>query len=205
MSNGAQVALLLIASYAAGCVVGAYYLVRWRVDRDLRELGSGNAGARNAGRVLGPAGFALALLLDAGKGAIVTWAALRTSDEPWVVGAALVAVVAGHVWPVQLRFRGGKGAATALGIMLVYDPIAAVILLAIGALALTAIRRFTLSGLIAIGLAPIVAAFRGHPTVEIAALVTMALLILYAHRANLGAGRSAAGGLSTGNHQEALQ
>jgi glycerol-3-phosphate acyltransferase PlsY len=201
MSSGAQVTLLLIASYAAGCVVGAYYLVRWRVGHDLRQLGSGNAGARNAGRVLGPRGFALALALDAGKGALVTWGAYRWAPEPWVAAAAMVAVVAGHVWPAHLGFRGGKGAATALGIMLVYDPVATALLLAIGALALAATRRFTLSGLLAIALAPAVVAIRGASGVDVTALALNAVVILYAHRANLQGWR-ASGGDFPHTHQE---
>lgn len=194
---------MLLGSYAVGSIVGAYYLVRWRLGRDLRELGSGNAGARNAGRVLGPRGFALALLADAGKGALVTWVAFRLAPDSWVAPAALVAVVVGHVWPIHLRFRGGKGAATALGIMLVYDPIATTMLVAVLAVVLAATRRFTLSGLVAIVLAPIVVAMRGGPLVDVAALSINALLILYAHRANLGAYRPG-GELSPTKHQEAI-
>ena len=201
MSSGAQVALLLFASYAVGCIVGAYYLVRWKLGRDLRDLGSGTAGARNAGRVLGPRGFALALALDAGKGALVAWAAYRFAPEPWVAAAAIVAVVAGHVWPAHLGFRGGKGAATALGVMLVYDPVATALLLGVGGLALAATRRFTVSGLIAIALAPGVVALRGAPAADVAALAVNALLILYAHRANLEGYRAGAGDFSP-NHPE---
>ncbi len=205
MSEAAIVALLLLGGYAAGCLLGAYYLVRSRVGLDLRRLGSGNAGARNAGRVLGPWGFVTALLIDAGKGALVTWAALRFAPDAWVVGAAMIAVVVGHVWPVQLRFRGGKGAATALGVVLVYDPLAAAILLGVAALVLTATRRLTLSGLVAIGVSPILAGMRGHPPIEVAALGLVAALILFAHNVTPPAYRRAAGGGAPGGPREAAR
>jgi glycerol-3-phosphate acyltransferase PlsY len=197
--------LLLAGSYAIGCIVGAYYLVRWRRGTDLRTVGSGNAGATNAGRVLGRPGFALSLLIDAGKGALVVWLAQRLGVPAPGAVLAMVAVVAGHVWPAQLRFRGGKGAATALGIMIVFDPYATVILLGIGAMALLISRRFTMSGLLAIALAPSVCAFTGHSGIEIAGLTVMAAMIVYAHRTNLLAFRTSLASLSPPKNQELAQ
>jgi glycerol-3-phosphate acyltransferase PlsY len=205
LTDRLELALLLVGSYAMGCVVGAYYLVRWRHGADLRTLGSGNAGARNAGRVLGPAGFTLSLLVDAGKGALVVWLAQRLDVPSFGVVLAMVGVVVGHVWPVQLRFRGGKGAATALGIMIMFDPRATVILVAILAVALLVTRRFTISGLLAIALAPSVCAYTGHPPLEIAGLTLMAAIIMYAHRTNLLAYRSSLVSLSPPKNQELAQ
>ena len=117
----------------------------------------------------------------------------------------MTAIVIGHIWPVQLRFRGGKGAATALGIMLVFDPVAAAMLLAGGTVVLAITRRFTISGLAAIVATPFVAAARGHSTLEIASLGLMAALIVYAHRANLRALRSPIDRLSPPGRQEVAQ
>ena len=205
MPQAVHLATLVLGSYALGCVVGAYYLVRWRTGRDLRSLGSGNAGARNAGRVLGYSAFAAALLLDAGKGALATWIGLRIAPQPLATVLAMTAVVVGHIWPVQLRFRGGKGAATALGIMTIFDPIATGMLLVVGAVILLVTRRFTISGLAAIALTPVVAAWRGHTPTEIVALAIMAALILYAHRSNLREYRSSFGKLSPTGNQEAAR
>ena len=144
-------------------------------------LGTGTP-ERATGARLGHGAFAAALLFDAGKGALVTWIALRVDPQPLATVLAMTAVVVGHIWPIQLRFRGGKGAATALGIMTVFDPVATAVLLVVGAVILLITRRFTISGLAAIALTPVVAAWRGHTLIEIVALAIMAALILYAHR-----------------------
>jgi glycerol-3-phosphate acyltransferase PlsY len=205
LSQALYLTVVVLASYGLGTIVGAYYLVRWRTGRDLRSLGSGNAGARNAGRVLGRGAFATSLLIDAGKGALATWIGMRFAPQPLATVLAMVAVVIGHVWPAQLRFRGGKGAATALGIMAVFDPIATGILLLTGAVILLATRQFTISGLAAIALTPLVALWRGHSPLEVVALVLMAALILYAHRSNLREYRSGIGKLSSTGTQEAAR
>src|SRR5262245_25796362 len=106
---------LVLLSYALGCFSTGYYLVRWRTGTDIRTLGTGSAGARNAGRVLGRAGFILVFAGDALKGALAVWLAKQAGLPPWGVAAALVAVVLGHLFPLQLGGRGGKGAATAFG------------------------------------------------------------------------------------------
>ena len=205
MSTALNLGAIVLGSYVLGTVVGAYYLVRWRTGRDLRSLGSGNAGARNAGRVLGRGGFAVTLLIDAGKGAVATWIGMQVGPQPLATILAMVAVIAGHIWPAQLRFRGGKGAATALGIMLVFDPIATGILLLLGAAVLLVTRQFTISGLAAVALTPVVAAWRGHTSLEIVALVIMAALIIYAHRSNLREYRTRFGKLSPTGTQEAAR
>ena len=205
MPQSLHLPAVALASYALGCIVGAYYLVRWRTGHDLRSLGSGNAGARNAGRVMGRAAFAGALLIDAGKGAIATGLGLQLEPQPLATVLAMVFVVVGHVWPIQLRFRGGKGAATALGIMVVFDPAATAMLLVAMALILLITRQFTISGLIAIASTPFVAAWRGHSALEVGAFAVMAALILYAHRSNLRELRSRIDRLSPTGRQEAAQ
>ncbi len=173
--------LVCLGSYAAGCLVGAYYLVRWRTGKDLRALGSGNPGATNAGRVLGRSGFALALLVDAGKGSVVTASARALGAGSALLGVAMVAVVAGHVWPAQLGFRGGKGAATALGLLAVYDlRVAAVLLVCLGLLyAVT--RRLDASGLPTLGLAPFAAGMLGKDAAAVTALAAVAAIVYWAH------------------------
>ena len=205
MPHGLHLAVLALGCYLLGCLVGAYYLVRWRTGRDLRSLGSGNAGARNAGRVLGRAAFAASLIVDAGKGALATWLGMQMDPQPLSTIIAMTAVIVGHIWPAQLRFRGGKGAATALGIMLVFDPMATAMLLAGGIVVLLVTRRFTISGLAAIVATPFVAAARDHSVLEIASLAVMAVLIVYAHRSNLRELRSPIDKLSPPGRQEVAQ
>ena len=107
-----QCVALVAGAYLFGGVSPGYWLARMR-GVDLRNTGSNSTGARNAGRVLGKRGFYLVVVLDIAKGIAVTVVAafvLRVSDV-WQFAAA-VAVVVGHIWPVWLGFRGGKGVAT---------------------------------------------------------------------------------------------
>src|SRR6185436_16701178 len=89
---GSRSASIVLGAYALGCVIGAYYLVRIRTGQDLRSLGSGNAGATNAGRLLGRSAFITALLIDAGKGALVVLGARALGASGLVVALAIVAV-----------------------------------------------------------------------------------------------------------------
>jgi len=121
MSGWAGLAIAALA-YALGSVPFSYLIVKLTKGRDVRTVGSGNAGATNVMRAAGKAAGAAALLLDCGKG-VAAVAATRGLGAPgWVVGAAAVAVVTGHVFPVFLGFRGGKGVATAAGALGALEP-----------------------------------------------------------------------------------
>src|ERR1043166_9636458 len=104
-----QASVICCCAYLAGCFTSGYYLVRMRLGEDIRELGSGSVGARNVGRVLGKTGFLLTLGLDFAKGSFAVWAArhFTTPVDERLVALAMASVIAGHVWPLQLRFRGG--------------------------------------------------------------------------------------------------
>ena len=174
-------------AYGLGCLCAGYYVVRWRTGTDVRGIGSSSAGARNAGRVLGRGGFALVLTLDALKGVAAVWAAsaIGLGGAP---GAAVVAVVAGHVLPVQLGFRGGKGIAPSIGALLVYDPwVVLASALVVGLAYLPSGRRLVPSDLTGCALAPLTGILLHRSRVELAVLVALALVILVAHRDNLRA------------------
>lgn len=146
---------LLITGYLLGGVSAGFLLVRWKTGRDVRAQGSGSTGATNVGRLLGPWGFAAALALDGAKGALLAGAArLLNVPETWAFGVAL-AVIAGHVWPVQLGFRGGRGVAPLLGAWLVLAPLALAPCLGLALLALAVSRRFTIAGLCGLAVLPI--------------------------------------------------
>lgn len=107
--------LLVVAAYALGGISPGWWLVRRKSGIDLRTQGSGVTGASNVGRVLGTRGYLAVLILDTAKGlAAVYGAAWIAPHSPWAALAA-PAVVAGHIWPVWLGFRGGRGAATFMG------------------------------------------------------------------------------------------
>lgn len=184
--------VVVLISYALGCFSTAYYLVRWRTGEDIRTLGSGNAGARNAGRYLGKGGFALVFLGDAIKGAMAVGLARWLNLPDIGLVAALLAVVAGHLWPVQLGGRGGKGASTALGGVLVINLYLGLIVLGIALILLIFLRSFTRAGMTAVALAPFVAWGLGLEPVIIGGILVLALLLLFAHRENLLAERVSA-------------
>src|SRR5262249_22050721 len=114
-ANWNQASWIALGAYALGCFTTGYYLVKLRTGQDVRELGSGTVGAKNVGRVLGWPGFVLTVLGDFAKGAFAVWAVKYFTTDDHMLMLAILAVVAGHVWPVQLLFRGGKGVATSLG------------------------------------------------------------------------------------------
>jgi len=173
-----RVVLFLFLAYLVGCAVGAYYIGRWRRGVDIRSSGSGNAGARNMARVHGLQDAALTLAFDAAKGALVTWLAYRLFQAEWIAAAAMLAVIVGHVWPAQLEFHGGKGAAAGLGAMLVLEPTGTLVLLGVAAIALLVSRRFTASGLIAIALTAPMLAWQGHGHLTVGIATAAALLCL---------------------------
>lgn len=114
---------MLGVAYLSGSVPYGLLLVRAFSGKDVRELGSGNIGATNVARVAGKKIGALVLLLDAAKASLPVWLAVWWHPEaPWLHVAVGVAAFVGHLFPVWLKFKGGKGVATALGVLVVLLP-----------------------------------------------------------------------------------
>jgi len=176
-----KAAAVILGSYLLGCLATGYYLVRWRTGQDLRVLGSGSTGGTNAGRVLGRWGLVFTGLVDFLKGAVAVGAARYFGLDDWAVALAAAAVVAGHVFPFQLRFHGGRGLGTALGALLLIDyPLVAVVLGLTGLLWLVS-RRLTLSLMACVAAMPLFALALGRPPAEVWGLIPIALIILAAH------------------------
>lgn len=184
-ANWNQASGIGICAYILGCFAAGYYLVRSRLGEDVRELGSGSVGARNVGRILGKTGFLITLLSDFGKGGLAVWAARHFTTDERIVAFAMVAVVAGHIWPVQLRFHGGKGMATSLGALLVYDPRLALAycMLFLGAFVLQ--WRTVLPGLFALVCLPLAGLFLGQDRIQAALITCVSGFVLFAHRKNI--------------------
>ena len=176
---------VILGCYLVGCANAGYYLVRLRTGQDVRESGSGSAGARNVSRTLGRPGFIVTLLFDAGKGAFAVWLARQFELEPWAVGIAMIAVVAGHIWPAQLRFRGGKGMAPALGVGLMLSPVLVATTVLIALFAMATFRHLTFSGLVAITATPAIAYGLGQDRVLVVTIGFVVTLVLFAHRRNI--------------------
>lgn len=118
-----MLALVCLAAYLLGAIPFGLLITKLRGGGDIREAGSGNIGAANVTRVIGAGAGVMTLLFDAGKGYLAVWIAARYSNEniAWMMFAAL-AVIGGHIFPVWLGFRGGKGVATAAGAFVAICP-----------------------------------------------------------------------------------
>lgn len=178
--------LALAAAYLFGSVPFAIVLVRLFRGVDVRTQGSGNAGATNVLRTAGK-GLAIGtMLLDVGKGiAAVSLMKAVTYDPRWL-GAAAVAAILGHVFPVWFGFRGGKGVATAIGSFGVLAPWA--VLAVVGAFALVvAVTRFvSLGSITAACLLPLAMRLLFHaPDAEVVAAAAATVLLVFSHRANI--------------------
>ncbi len=177
--------ICILIAYFFGGICSGYYLVRFKTNQDIRDYGSGGVGARNVSRVLGKPGFIVTLLGDSLKGftaiLLARWLELT---EP-TVSLVLVAVIAGHIWPLSLHFRGGRGVSTAIGAYLAYDYNLALLLLAI-TLMLTVFRRdIIINGLTAFMLLPLAACALELPRHQIIALTGVSVIIVYAHRKHI--------------------
>jgi glycerol-3-phosphate acyltransferase PlsY len=184
---------VLVGSYLLGCVVAAYYITRYRHGVDIRTLGSGNAGATNVGRLFGKAEMAATLLLDALKGAIAVAAGYYLVGPDWAAVLALAAAIIGHIWPVQLRFHGGKGVATGLGGFLTLNPLATLAAIGIGLVVYAITRQYFRSGLAVIGFAaPMLWAF-GHSIAAVMLAAATSVLCLVVHHPAIDAPRQPQG------------
>lgn len=180
------VLLVLALAYLLGSVPFSFLVARAFGVRDVRRVGSGNVGATNVLRSAGRAAGVLAFLLDAGKGAAATLVAARLAPTSSALPAlAAVASVVGHMYPIWLRFEGGKGAATGLGAFAPLAPwaaLGAVAMFAVTAAATRYVSVGSIAGALALAaLAPLLGCSR---PVTLAAAVT-AGLVVWRHRSNL--------------------
>lgn len=183
-ANWNQAGVLCLLAYFLGCFTSGYYLVRWLAGQDIRHVGSGNVGARNVSRVLGKKGFFLTVFFDVSKGILTVMIAQHFTSDERVILLAMMAVVAGHVWPVQLRFHGGKGMATSLGSLLVFDPYLALTFAALFVALAALCRKTVLPGLFALACVPFADFWLNHIPERVFLLSVWAGLVLVAHRKN---------------------
>lgn len=180
------VAITLLA-YALGCVNTGYYLVRVRTGRDLRRQGSGTAGALNTGRVLGRGAFATAMAGDVLKGVAAVALAGQLAPGSSMPALAAVAVVAGHIYPAQLGFRGGKGLATTFGATVTLMPTVAAAAVGATLAWLVVTRRPVPAGLVGVASLPAAAlAIRGADLDTLAGLA-IATMVLIRHASVISA------------------
>lgn len=175
-------ALLLLGYFAGGIPFGV--LLANLKGVNIREHGSGNIGATNVTRVLGPALGAVVLVLDAAKGALPTWYALHHTADPWLVVATGGAAIIGHCFSPFLSFTGGKGVATATGVFLVIAPQQLLVAVGVFGAVLAWKRVPALGSLAGIAALCVVTFMRGETWTATLAAGTFVLLV-YTHRENL--------------------
>lgn len=180
-----RTAVASAVAYGLGCVTCGYYVTRYCTGQDIRCLGSGNAGTRNVQRTMGARAAAVTLLGDVSKGALAVRLAGHLAPGATGAWAATLAATAGHVWPAQLGFRGGKGAAPAGGALLASDPALALGVIAVFAPLVAVSGRFTASGLAAVCCLPGLASALGRPPTEIRGAALLTVLVSFAHRADV--------------------
>lgn len=177
--------LVIVTAYLIGSIPFALLLARRWGAGDLHRVGSGNIGAANVLRATGITAGVLVAILDISKGAASVALAQRLSPGPASGAIAGLAAIVGHIYPVWLMFRGGKGVATACGVFSVLTPLAVPPALAIFIVSVWATRYVSLGSLLATAALPPIAYATGGPSAAVAAAFAAAALIVFRHRSNL--------------------
>jgi glycerol-3-phosphate acyltransferase PlsY len=183
--------LLVLLSYVLGSIPFGYLLVRARSGGDVRAMGSGNIGATNVARTAGMSIGVATLLLDAGKGYFAVWLAEHFSGgNIRIMMYAGLAAILGHVFPVWLKFSGGKGVATALGVFLMISWAAVAAAVALFAIVVLFWRYVSLASVSAAAALPLLVYLLyapGHapPAAVTAGTLLAAALVIVKHRENI--------------------
>jgi len=197
--------LALLAAYLLGSIPTALWVGQWFFElADIREHGSGNAGATNTFRVLGKKAGTFVLLFDAFKGFVAAYFLPNWLLSQQVIApenlfyfrlACGVLAVVGHIYPVLAQFRGGKGVATILGMMLAIAPATVGVALLVFLVMLGTTRYVSLSSMsagVAFAFLQLLPAFRPVNTLQIWFGFLLAAMLIYTHRANIGRLRAGA-------------
>jgi glycerol-3-phosphate acyltransferase PlsY len=174
---------LIVLCYFIGAIPFSY-LVSLLKGVDIRTRGSGNVGATNVLRALGPVAAAAALAADLLKGVAAAWIGTMAGSEWMLVGCAFAAVV-GHCYSLFLRFRGGKGVATSAGVILYLLPRELLIMLVVFLVVVALLRYVSLGSITVAVLLPVLALAMKEPFELLILCLLMAALVVYRHRENI--------------------
>jgi len=180
--------LVLVAAYLIGSIPFGFLLVKMKRGEDVRSLGSGNIGATNVLRTTGRSLGILTLLLDIGKGALAVWVADRLLNGS-ITGMSLtaLAVMAGHGYPLFLKFHGGKAVASFVGAFLYVTPLPLLTVLLVFLITVAVTRYISLGSVLAAGFFPVAVFLILHPPsiVVLCAAIAGAFIVIR-HTSNLG-------------------
>ena len=179
--------LALAAAYLIGGIPFGYLVVKWKTGADVRSSGSGNIGATNVLRTTGRAAGVVTLLLDIAKGACAVWLTdmLTAGNIHWM-SAAAVAVMAGHAFPIFLKFHGGKAVASFIGAYLYLAPLALLAVLIVWLAAVAYTRYVSLGSILMAGTFPLAVWLLMQPPLSlVAASIVSGGFVIYRHRPNI--------------------
>jgi glycerol-3-phosphate acyltransferase PlsY len=186
--------LTILPAYLVGSIPFGYLLIRLKQGGDIRETGSGGTGATNVSRSAGKLAGVVTLVLDVLKGAVViivvrrllaAWEIQGDAAEKLVAFAA-IAVIVGHIFPVWLKFRGGKGVATAIGAFLILAPIATLGAGVVFFICVLLTRYVSFGSIVGIATVPLWIGLFYNSNWLLFAAISIAALVVFAHRANIG-------------------
>ncbi|MCA1062552.1 glycerol-3-phosphate acyltransferase [Rossellomorea sp. AcN35-11] len=180
-SDMMMMCMIILISYGLGSITGAYYIVRIYTGEDIRNVGSGNVGATNAGRALGKKGFLLTLFIDAGKVMIALQiASLLNGDDRYLVLSSIFIMI-GHLFPIQLGFHGGKGVVTYLATSLFFSaPSIGFFAITMGILYVI-LRKYTIAGFLSMASIPISGYLMGESFTISIGLSSLFVMVVLAH------------------------
>jgi glycerol-3-phosphate acyltransferase PlsY len=177
----------LLVAYLLGAIPFGYLLVKLRTGKDIRASGSGNIGATNVLRTTGRAAAVATLLLDIAKGYAAVWLAGRwTEGSAFWMSAAAVAVMAGHAYPVFLRFKGGKAVASLVGAFLCLAPLALAAVLVIFVVVVAWTRHISMGSIVGAAVLPLAVWLILQPPVAVViAAIIAGAFVIYRHSSNI--------------------
>lgn len=175
------------AAYLLGSIPFGYLLVKFHTGKDVRSLGSGNIGATNVLRTSGKTAGIVTLLLDAGKGALAVWMMDRVSQGSMLwMSLAAGAVILGHVFPVFLKFKGGKAVATFAGAFAYLTPLPLLATMVLFLITVAATRYVSLASIVGALCFPLAVFLIAHPPAPVLLVSLLAgALIIWRHKGNL--------------------
>lgn len=173
----------MIIAYLLGSIPSGVWIGRAFFNKDIREYGSGNTGATNTYRILGPKAGTVALIMDVLKGFIATSIPiyLGTDIHPVFIG---IFAILGHIYPIYIKFKGGKAVATTAGVVLAIQPVYVLIFIAVFLFILLTTSTVSIASMGAVLLAAIFSFSLNDPIMAIA-IWGLAFTIIYLHRENL--------------------
>lgn len=175
----------IVAAYLLGSIAFGILISKLFGLPDPRTVGSGNIGATNVARSGKKSAAILTLLGDAFKGWFPVWLALQSGMLMWVVSAVGLTVFFGHLYPIYYRFKGGKGVATALGVMLAISPLLGFAALVTWVLVFAVSRYSSLAAIVAAALVPVYA-WQLLPYQDyVITVIVMSIFLIWRHRTNI--------------------